>query len=424
MSLSLATIEPAIQLEISSDARIFPFMRPLPRKSPGEKQKWIHGIETKEDIDPIFLDQHRENIATVDYSEREIFLENKLENGFEIPRIKGKWMYGGILYDHFGHVLSESVQRLWCWRHIVNEVEGIIFLTSGPKEIDGFGGYLNELFDLWNIDKSKIKIVREVTDVDRLYLPKPGGSIGSPQEEWYESELEALTPPSLFKDNKFPEKIVFSRKNFLTSGKIIGFSSVEKLLEDAGYRIISPEDCSLTEQIKLIVNARNIVWEEGSNIHVLDILPRQNLDAFVFKRRRGLATFDVVLNRKVKSLNNFDLTKQISSVHVKSEKDINEKNLEGVAVNRMSLCVVSRLHHLRKFLVDELNMDLMAKSNEFKKFTYNYFSQEIKDIESYVNKQSVVLEEEDRLELLNHLRVQYTFVRATDKEIKDGISDL
>jgi len=424
MSLSLATSEPEIKLEVSSDARIFPFMRPLPRKFPGEKQKWIHGVETSEYIDPIYLDQHRENVATVDYSERESFLENKLNNGFVIPQIKGKWMYGGILYDHFGHVLSESVQRLWCWRHIVNEVEGIIFLTSGPREISGFGNYLSELFDLWNIDRNKIKIVREVTDVECLYLPKPGGSIGSPQEEWYETELQALTNPSQYKDSEFPEKIVFSRKNFLTSGKIIGFLSIERLLEDEGYKIISPEDCSLTEQIKLIVNASNIVWEEGSNIHVLDILPRQDLDAFVFKRRRGLATFDVVLNRKVKCLSNFDLTKQISSVNSKAERDIADKNLEAVAVNRMSLCVVSRLHHLRKFLVDELKIELLSSEKAFKKFTYDYLYQENTDIESYVNEQSVLLDERDKIELLNHLRVQYTFVRATDKEIKDGISDL
>lgn len=403
------------RIKCSARAQIIPFMRPLERKNPGQKRLWIHGVKVSEDISVKYLDQHREGRSTVDYEEREKFLEEKFSNGFKPDQLAGSWMYGGILYDHFGHFLSESVHRLWAWKHLEHKVDGIIFLTSGPRSLDKFYSYVEELFTMWDIDASKIRLVREVTDVDELHIPECGSFIGEYQPAWYKDELKNIYSPKQFQDSEFPEKVVFSRKNFLTSGKLIGFSVLEKLLEDHGYKIVCPENCSLEEQIKYISNSRSIVWEESSNLHLLDVLPQQDLDACVFKRRRGLKTFDCVADGKVGVYHSFDMVKQLANPSLNISRDIDNKQLDSNSVNRLSLSTISRLKVLRNFMTENMGLTTMKSDVAFSRFLYDFLSAEYDDLSEFLTL-TVDNEETDTAVIKRHLIAQYAYVRAVDAE--------
>jgi len=405
------------RVQIAENAIVFPFMQALPKKSEAQKLRWSHGVETLEDIPDIYLDQYREGVSTIDHSERTKLLQRKKNNGFSPKDIKGNWMYGGILYDHFGHFLSESVHRLWFWIHCSDKVDGIIFLTSGPETLEDFANYYLELFDLWGIDEDKIKLVTEISTVETLHLPLPGGTIGAAQPEWYEDELKRLTPSNIFLNSAYPEKVIFSRQKFLHSGKIIGFEAIESVLVESGYVVVYPEDCSLKEQLGYIVNATEVVWEEGSNIHVLDILPRQNLLAYIFKRRRGLKTFDVVLNRKVTQLRIFDLTKKLSYPHASISEDIDGRRLAARVVSRLSLSVISRIHNLRTFLVKQLGIVSLQDVEVFDRFIYDLFLHESQDIQTFVNIKSSNQKAISQSELLHHLMTQYVYVRTLDSDL-------
>lgn len=403
-------------IKYAEKACVVPFMRPLVQQHAGQKRRWIHGVQVEEDIELSYLDQHREGVSTVDYDERHNFLTSKLENGFKPDQISGTWMYGGILYDHFGHFLSESVHRLWSWKQCQEICQGIVFLTSGPRNLASFGQYVTDLFEIWNIDLSKIKIVREVSVVEKLYIPLPGGSIGVGQHSWYNDHLERLSVKETYFDSRYPEKILFSRKNFLTSGKIIGFGAIENLLSEEGYQIVCPENCTLLEQIKYIANAKDIVWEEGSNIHVLDILPQQALNAVVFKRRRHLKTFDSVLKGKVLSIKVFDLVKPLANTEVNLSKDIDSCRLDSNSVNRLSLCVICRVDIMRKFLNELLKCNFDISSNEYQKFIYTFLTAENSDISTYLSEMDENNNSVDHTIFDNHVRAQYTYIRVTDRE--------
>lgn len=405
-----------VNIEYAKKACIVPFMRPLAKNNPRQKRLWVHGVQVKEDIELPYLDQYREGVSTIDYDEREKFLSSKKDSGFVFDKISGSWMYGGILYDHFGHFLSESVHRLWSWKLCQNSCEGIVFLTSGPRNLDGFGKYVIELLKLWDIDPQKIKIVREVSIIEELYLPLPGGSIGVSQHSWYNSHLERLSANEKYIDSHYPEKVLFSRKNFLTSGKIIGFDAIENLLADEGYHLICPEECTLLEQIKYISNAKEVVWEEGSNIHVLDILPKQELKAVVFKRRRNLKTFDFVLQGKVSSIRDFDLVKPLANTAVNLSNDIELCRLDSNSVNRLSLCVICRVEIMRKFLDELLVNGLSIHSDSYRKFIYNFLSAENSDITTYLQEIDESKESVENSTFHNHVRAQYTYIRVTDVE--------
>ena len=404
------------RVKIANDALIFPFMQALPKKRNSQKLRWTHGVQTLEDIPEIYLDQYREGVSTIDHTERTIFFNKKKKNGFTPDIITGNWMYGGILYDHFGHFLSESVHRLWYWKQCLDSVEGILFLTSGPESVDEFASYYEELFELWEIDKSKIKLVTDISTVETLYLPHPGSTIGDSQPKWYEEVLENLTNLSNYQNSTYPEKVVFSRQNFLHSGKIVGFEAIESYLTDSGYTVIYPEECSLTEQIKYIINAKEVVWEEGSNIHVLDILPRQNIIAYIFKRRRGLKTFDIVLEKKVAQLNIFDLTKRLSYPHNHASADFDGRQLVARDVSRLSLSVISRIGHLRRFLIEVVGMISLLDNDVFDRFIYDLFFHESQDINTFAKLYSSSNAGHDCSDLSHHLMTQYIYIRSIDTE--------
>lgn len=81
------------------------------------------------------------------------------------------------------------------------------------------------------------------------------------------------------------DKVFFSRQRYLDKGRLLGVSAIEKVFEENGFRIIQPELLELSDQLRLISNASYICMEEGSALHLLDLLGKKSsLDLTIISR--------------------------------------------------------------------------------------------------------------------------------------------
>jgi len=120
-------------------------------------------------------------------------------------------------------------------------------------------------------------------------------------------------------DANNPKKVFISRRHYKSQGRLAGLDMIASVLKKNGYVEIFPEKLTIEEQIKIFVNAENIVAEEGSALHMLDIIPSINAKVFLISRRRNYKTFMSLLSKVSSEVYLFDDVNVINS----GERDAN-----------------------------------------------------------------------------------------------------
>jgi len=310
--------------------------------------RFIHGVVTddqKISDEFLTLTRHGNSLLKKDLrkefiSKQQSFTENK----------KGTYLYLGVLPSHFGHLLAEGVHRLWI-AHYYKETEtnGLIALR------DEKGGELRpkllEMLSYFNIDLGAIDFVENITKIDRLILPQPGCTMGTDPVDGYDQFLRKDTMFEKLDTKNKPQKIFVSRNNFKKVGRVAGFDYIAAMLARNGYFEFKPENYSLIVQLEYLKAAEEIIWEEGSAIHLLDILPKLNARMLLIRRRPDYGEFDQIIKNKSNECHIYNNVSFIDS--------------DNVPHNRMS-----RLGDVKEFLdflehnninVESIDLDLFIR---------------------------------------------------------------
>lgn len=227
--------------------------------------------------------------------------------------LEGSWYFGGIFAPHFGHFLAESCHRLWAWEKLKGNVKGIIFLPP-PKfsDIEKWGSFVFDILTLFGINKSNIKIITSVTEVEHIVIPEQGASFHGDVKPWYQHWLSQnpLIECTLIDNTKW-KNVFISRKNYKLKGRIAGMDAFAEYLCSVGYKEICPEELPLREQLALMSSAENIIWEEGSAVHLMELLPKQASNAALIMRRPTNQNIQLFLQNKYD-----DLYTDLSLIHI------------------------------------------------------------------------------------------------------------
>ncbi|SLN26848.1 Methyltransferase domain protein [Roseivivax jejudonensis] len=206
--------------------------------------------------------------------------------------LPGTWLWGGLLYAHFGHFLVESVTRLWALDHLPEPVEGIVFYakfdaeTEGPR--DFHGAFLHQL-----VTDLPIRIVSRPTEVARLVVPGQAFGLGSAIRgtERFRAAFArfgADTAP------EGPEKLYVSRAGLGPNrGGLLFESRLEERLAAEGYEIFRPERHDLQTQIARYKAARRIVAAEGSALHLYAFCGDPGQKVAIVVRRMSKSTHHI-----------------------------------------------------------------------------------------------------------------------------------
>lgn len=267
-----------------SDAKIIPFS--IDSKLPYDQ--YIHGIAHKDLRDDLSgLLRGEKKILLVNSERRKEFLDKT-----EFPLfLSGISLYVGPFYNHFGHFVSQTISRLWGYAVCKNHVDNVIFLGRGDRDNrHSLKPYMVDILGLFGIPLEKVVFVNTPAIAETLIVPEQGYGIDF-KEEWYKDNYPKFVKQHMMHGAATAKKVFLSRRKYENSGRLAGMNFIGEILTKDGYKEVFPEELTLRKQMETIQNADYIVAEEGSAMHILDIMPSINANIFLIGRRRENTTF-------------------------------------------------------------------------------------------------------------------------------------
>ncbi|WP_264874455.1 glycosyltransferase family 61 protein [Vibrio agarivorans] len=219
-----------------------------------------------------------------------------------VKKLEGNYLYAGPLYNHFGHIMTESIHRLYAYNE---SYDGVVFcaaaFTVGSARKCSIPAFLNDLLGLFGIPKHKAVVVNGATICASLDIPSPGSTLQSGPADWYLNTLKKAIAVS--KKQDMPEKIYLGRSHMIGQGTVLGESYVFSKLAASGFRYFAPELFSIATQVDILASAKEIVFVEGSAIYASEIIDEISANVYMLPRRN----YDTFFRPHLESKANFNL---------------------------------------------------------------------------------------------------------------------
>ena len=187
----------------------------------------------------------------------------------EIERLDEEVIFGGILCNHFGHMIMDTASRLW---YVISHPEctaRIAFVTLPATPTFFNPGDMHYRFlEMLGIPTDRVLLVWKPTQFRRVIVPdetmflEGGGSYRQEALITYD-RLHASVTPSPHR------KIYLTRTNYTDLNPIVGEEAFEDYFRSRGYEVISPELLSFEEQVALFAGATHIAGTVGSHTLLL-----------------------------------------------------------------------------------------------------------------------------------------------------------
>lgn len=199
-------------------------------------------------------------------------------------------LYGGILFNHFGHFILESLCRLYAYP-MVREIDPFVLFYSqwGPPRYLEKNNFANQIFTGLGIPVDRLIFVDQVAKISEIIIPAQKYGFGFTRQP---DELFVKFVRSFRFQHKVPkgfekaEKIYVSRSDLQNKGRQIGEKVFEAYLAGEGYRIFYPEQHTFFEQLTVYACARRLIFSEGSALFSCMFLTDMKADVAVVCRRR------------------------------------------------------------------------------------------------------------------------------------------
>ena len=208
-----------------------------------------------------------------------------------LPVVKHVVLYGGIMYNNFGHFLLESLGRIWCYQHVKDLDPYILFYTywGDPNYFDR-KNYVHQVLQGFGIPLTRIIFINKIARIEKLIVPaqkygyefcrKPDGIF----MDFIRSFSFPLSVPGGFEQ---ADHIYVSRARLSSNlGKLIGENLFEIFLKSCGYVMFYPEQHSIYEQLSVYGRAKKIIFADGGALHACILLPDLQAEIAIISRRR------------------------------------------------------------------------------------------------------------------------------------------
>jgi hypothetical protein len=208
------------------------------------------------DAEGNFIDGHLSGLSVVGLS---IVAAYQIKE--EINRVKETVVYGGFVYNHFGHMVIESLSRMWWFLENRDCGHKFVFISHNDSEHDNIK--FIDYFLLLGLKEEDIILLKEPSKFDKIVVPRQ--SI-IPYNGF---KNKAKTIFNTIRDNVVPthyEKIYLTRTK-LSRRDTINEEYFEDYYCSIGYEIIAMEQLSIREQISIIAGAKHIACVSGSLQH-------------------------------------------------------------------------------------------------------------------------------------------------------------
>lgn len=204
--------------------------------------------------------------------------------------LSGRWVWGGVLWGHFGHFIVESSSRLWALPQMRDEIEGVLFIPKRPNREVKLKGFQRAFIDQL-APGLRVEIATEPVNVEHLIVPEQGfglGEITAGTVAFREAMAQHFAQDVAPHGSK---KLYISRSEIsLSRGGVLGEKLLEACLAEAGYEIFHPEKHDIATQIARYKAAHTVLSCEGSALHMFGMTARVDQKVGIILRRQSTAT--------------------------------------------------------------------------------------------------------------------------------------
>ena len=200
--------------------------------------------------------------------------------------ISGRWLWGGLLFDHFGHFMVESQSRIWNATCPTLHIDGIAFIPKSPRRGPELMPFQRDTFVAWGIEQS-VRIVSAPTSFEALLVPNQG--IGLGQLIGATPDMRSAAQKHFARDisAEGPERLYVSRSALpRQQGMMILEPFVEQALAQDGYAVFHPQTHDIRTQIARYKAARQIIFADGSPAHLFAYVARPDQKVAYLPRRK------------------------------------------------------------------------------------------------------------------------------------------
>lgn len=197
-------------------------------------------------------------------------------------------MYGGIIFDHFGHFLIESLSRMWAFI-ADDETKFIAFIETSERKKP----FVDEFFELLKIPKDRVILVKEPTKFKKVVVPESSFAIRNYFTKEYIAPYRKMSESV---DAKPFEKVYLTRTKVKSGPKFYGEKYLEKFFKKNGYEIIAPETMSLREQISCLKGAKSIGAILGTASHLV-LFAQEGCELILLNRSDTLNNNQIAINQ-------------------------------------------------------------------------------------------------------------------------------
>ena len=175
-------------------------------------------------------------------------------------------IYLGMLFNHFGRVLLESLARVWYLREADPSVK-VVFNNANSAQA-GYASWVPKLLSMFGIPSERILRLEVPTGLRRAIVPEPLF------EQFYSAHEDMARPFREVAERvaagvAMSEQPLYLSRSRLTSRQrpIVGETELEDLLREQGFAIAYPETMTIEDQVRLINSHSDIFSSLGSAAH-------------------------------------------------------------------------------------------------------------------------------------------------------------
>lgn len=189
-------------------------------------------------------------------------------------------VYLGHIYNHWGHFLIDFSTRLW---YLLSEGKGKkgVFIVKHGEEFALIAN-IKRFISLLGIKEENIEFINVTTKFKKIIVPE----VSYRTNDYYSTEyLNMFEMVAKRIDSSLSyDKVYFTRNSFKKAIKTeFGEKEIEKAFNEAGFVSISPEKCSLDDQISLIRKCKYFAGVSGTITHNL-LFAKENQKAIIINK--------------------------------------------------------------------------------------------------------------------------------------------
>lgn len=198
-------------------------------------------------------------------------------------------IYGGVLYDHFGHALVESLNRLWYVLEQSGKTDPVVFLRESNKPIRP---QIADMLALSGLG-GRLLFIEQPTRFAKVAVPEQSSVLTGYYTDKFLKPFDAISAAVAAKTF---DKVYLSRRKYKGGITMIGEDLLEKVFASNGWRVVYPERLPLGEQIAYVKGAKRIAYVMGSAIH-LALFAAEGAESVVLERTEHINREQILINQ-------------------------------------------------------------------------------------------------------------------------------